>query len=127
MKKIIAIVLVAAVLVTGGIFAYRYFNPSLEKQLQGAWVLNKKIGNVELGGLNFQEEGKVKVNVVISDIDGTYTVDEENQTVTITYQVLVSVSATYKASIVDDVLTLVDTGITGINLTFNRVADSTAK
>lgn len=103
MKKltgVFAIILVCAVFVTA--FSGCLANP--EKDILGKWK-----DSAGIIGYEFLEGGVVKFSVFGVPVDGTYTMDKKDETVTLTGTVLVkSISQTYKYQIEENSLILTD-------------------
>ncbi len=120
MKKLIAAILVIAVIAGGGFFAYNYFtNP--ERLILGRWDNTNELGYYE-----FKEDGTAVIGTSIIDISygGTYVVDKESSTITITYNVA-SISYNDKKSFVidGDTLTLTDAETQRVT-TYTRQVDA---
>ncbi|NLX93660.1 MAG: hypothetical protein GXZ02_07325 [Clostridiales bacterium] len=121
MKKLIsvlAVLLVCAVFITA--FTGCMANP--EKQIIGKWK-----DSAGIIGYEFFEDGTVKFSVLIGNVNGTYTMDKKEETVTLTGTIPVinkSISETYKYLIEENKLTLTDLS-TGNAATYIRESVST--
>lgn len=107
MKKVIGFILVLAIVATAGYFAYDlYFSPeaTAERNLMGEWV-----GSNEIGGLEFGEEGNVKISIKSVSTDGKYTANFETGELSITYSLLgLSYEMDYIFEVTETTLTLTD-------------------
>lgn len=119
MKKLIsvlAVILVCAVLVTA--FAGCAVMP--QKQIIGKWK-----DSTGIVGYEFMEDGTAKFTVLGVPVNGTYTMDNKEETITMSGTVLVKeVSRTYKYKIEENKLTLTDVS-SGDTATYVREAGST--
>lgn len=113
MKKIIAVILAAAVICAGGWLLYSQVLTNPERLILGDWECTSDNGIEGVAGFEgyeFLEEGKVIVKAkMLADVkyEGKYTIDKENETLTITYEVLgFSYDAEYKYSFDGDNLSL---------------------
>lgn len=111
MKKIIAAVLVIAIIAAGGFLVYNKVIMSPKRQIVGTWE-NAEIPNL---GYTFNKDGTMTGTVNLPlfgevTINGTYTMDEKAGTIDIVYTYL-SISYTDKRNFVleGDNLTLSDT------------------
>lgn len=119
MKKLtgaLAVILVCVVFVTA--FTGCMANP--EKQIIGKWK-----DSTGIVGYEFFEGGTVEFSVLGIPVDGTYTMDKKEETVTLTGTVIVkSVTQTYKYLIEENKLTLTDVS-SGSAATYIRESVST--
>lgn len=124
MKKIIVAVLVIAVLAGAGLIGWNVYEKEVvmapENLIVGEWKTSNDVYS-----LVFTEEGVASGNLDVPllgkvSFNGTYTVDEENSKLTITYS-LYSISYTDTKSFVltEDTLTLTDDG-TGVTTSYTR-------
>ena len=94
MKKIIALVLVVAVIGVGGWLLYSQVITNPERLIIGKWDCtsdNGIEGIANFEGYEFFEDGRVNVKAVMfTEItyEGKYVIDKENDTLTVTYEVL---------------------------------------
>lgn len=129
MKKVIVVLLVVAVLAGAGLIGWNVYEKEVllspENQILGHW-------ESENGMLSyvFREDGTMSGNIdailgTVS-INGTYSLDEENNQVTLTYT-LYSISYTDVKSFVieNDTLKLTDTK-TNISVTYYRPVQESA-
>ncbi len=129
MKKILAVVLVVAVLAGAGLIGWNVYEKEVllnpENQILGQWESENGILSYV-----FREDGTMSGNIdailgTVS-VNGTYSVDKETNQVTLTYT-LYSISYTDVKSFVieNDTLTLTDTK-TNISVTYYRPVQETA-
>ncbi len=129
MKKILAVVLVAAVLAGAGLIGWNVYEKEVllnpENQILGQWESENGILSYV-----FREDGTMSGNIdailgTVS-VNGKYSVDKETNQVTLTYT-LYSISYTDVKSFVieNDTLTLTDTK-TNISVTYYRPVQETA-
>ncbi len=129
MKKILAVVLVVAVLAGAGLIGWNVYEKEVllnpENQILGQWESENAILSYV-----FREDGTMSGNIdailgTVS-VNGTYSVDKETNQVTLTYT-LYSISYTDVKSFVieNDTLTLTDTK-TNISVTYYRPVQETA-
>ena len=129
MKKILAVVLVVAVLAGAGLIGWNVYEKEVllnpENQILGEWESENGILSYI-----FREDGTMSGNIdaflgTVS-VNGTYSVDRETNQVTLTYT-LYSISYTDVKSFVieNDTLTLTDTK-TNISVTYYRPVQETA-
>lgn len=115
MKKVIALVLVVALVVVGGWFVYSKLIDTPERRIIGVWNCTDVAG---IGGdssftsYEFKEDGKVIIKAKLLpnlQYEGTYAIDSKAQTITIDYEILsVSYSNTSSFVLEDDTLTFTD-------------------
>ncbi|HZK39735.1 MAG TPA: DUF5640 domain-containing protein [Clostridia bacterium] len=119
MKKLtgaLTVFLACVVFVTA--FAGCMANP--EKQIIGKWK-----DSTGIVGYEFFEGGTVKFSVMGVPVDGSYSMDKKEETITLTGTVLVkSVTQTYKYAIEENKLTLTDLS-SGNAATYMREPGST--
>lgn len=129
MKKILAVVLVVAVLAGAGLIGWNVYEKEVllnpENQILGQWESENGILSYV-----FREDGTMSGNIdailgTVS-VNGKYSVDKETNQVTLTYT-LYSISYTDVKSFVieNDTLTLTDTK-TNISVTYYRPVQETA-
>lgn len=119
MKKIIALILVVAVLGVGGWLVYDKVITNPERLIVGEWKNDSGVGSY-----TFNEDGTMsgKIETVLGDpsINGTYSINREAGTITITYTLLsISYNDTRNFTIEDGKLTLTDTS-TNTTSTFTK-------
>ena len=123
MKKALSIVLVIAVMACiGAGFAGcdKVFAPKLEKEIVGTWVSDNG-----LLSYTFREDGTMSGNIeaigVIS-VNGTYTVDNETNKVSVKYTVLgISYDKELTADLGEEIYTLTDQTL-GVTTVYTRQA-----
>ena len=123
MKKVLSIVLVIAVMACiGAGFAGcdKVFAPKLEKEIVGTWVSDNG-----LLSYTFREDGTMSGNIeaigVIS-VNGTYTVDNETNKVSVKYTVLgISYDKELTADLGEEIYTLTDQTL-GVTTVYTRQA-----
>lgn len=123
MKKVLSIVLVIAVMACiGAGFAGcdKVFAPKLEKEIVGTWVSDNG-----LLSYTFREDGTMSGNIeaigVIS-VNGTYTVDNETNKVSVKYTVLgISYDKELTANLGEEIYTLTDQTL-GVTTVYTRQA-----
>ncbi len=122
MKKIVgitALILVCAVFITA--FAGCIASP--KAQIIGEWK-----DSAGLVGYKFSEGGVTEFSVLGVPVTGTYTMDTEAETVTLTGTVLIkSVTKTYKYVIEENSLTLTDVSSGNAATYFRQTEATTAK
>lgn len=128
MNKKIAVVLALLILlgITTGCTSSLFSNP--EKQILGTWT--ESTGNI---GVEFSEDGKVKIPIGIfdlpvnADIDGEYTLNKKEKTVTFAFSVFtINYERTYVFEIDKDTLILTNPS-SGKKITLIRQVDETEK
>lgn len=114
--KALTLILVCAVFVT----AFAGCMASPEKQIIGKWK-----DSTGMVGYEFMEDGTAKFTVLGVPVNGTYTMDKKEETITMTGTVLIkSISKTYKYQIEESKLTLTDVS-SGDAATYVRDAGTT--
>lgn len=128
MKKRIAVVLAVLIVLglTAGCGSSLFSNP--EKQILGTWT--ESTGSI---GVEFSEDGKVKIPIGIfdlpvnADIDGEYTLNKKEKTVTFAFSVfMINYERTYEFEIDKDTLILTNPD-SGKKITLIRQVDENAK
>ena len=111
MKKVLSVILVVAVIACIGVgfsgcdVLDEILEPKLDKQIIGTWV-------TEDSSITFREDGTVTMSLPFLSsvsVNGTYTVNNETNQVTVTYNLILGLSQTsvFNVSIEDDVLTAI--------------------
>lgn len=127
MKKLLA-VFGAAVIFVGVLAGCAVVFGNPEKQILGTWT--ESTGNI---GVVFSEDGKVKIPIGIfdlpvnADIDGEYTMNKKEKTVTFLFSVFaINYERTYEFEINKDTLVLTNPS-SGKKITLIRQVDETEK
>ena len=125
MKKLIIVVLIAAVLAGAGLVGWNVYEQEVimapENLIVGEWSSGNGIYS-----LVFTEDGKASGNLDVPllgvvSFNGTYTIDEESSTLTIVYSLYsISYTDTKTYTLNENSLTLTDSG-TGIQTSYTRL------
>lgn len=85
-KAILAIILIAA-LGCAGLIGYTVYRKAPEQAIVGTWNNDEVEGLYYVFNKDGTMSGKAEILSVTTGLDGTYTLDKENKTLTITYQI----------------------------------------
>lgn len=94
---------------------------TFSEELAGSWS-----GKHSISGLTFSEDGTVKLNMLGVTLDGTfsdsYDIEKDIHTLTLKYSTVlgVSIERSYRASINEDKLTLVDTQLDSVEIVYTK-------